>query len=294
MDLLDLELVVAVADAGSITHGAARVHLSLPSASTRIRGLERTIGASLFERGRRGVSPTAAGMLLLDHARGIRRAVHEMQLDMAEHSDRHDAAVRVLANTAATASEFIPALAAFLADHPRARVDTEEHPSHHIVTAIAEHRAELGIVSDSVDFGGLETRPLRPDPLVVVTGPHDALASRESVSYADIIDRPFVGLSHGGSFPVGSRPSFRARVPTIHAACHAVAAGAGIAILPLHSIDSWVTSDKIATIDLDDRWAQRHLALCFVADHELSAMARALRDHLVPRPPDELGSTAIS
>jgi hypothetical protein len=58
-------------------------------------------------------------------------------LDTAEHADRHDAAVRVLANTAATAtaSALISASAAFLADHPRARVDTEEHAGHHIVTS---------------------------------------------------------------------------------------------------------------------------------------------------------------
>lgn len=46
MDLIDLELVVHVVDAGSITHGAARTHLALPSASARIRALEHTVGAT--------------------------------------------------------------------------------------------------------------------------------------------------------------------------------------------------------------------------------------------------------
>ena len=41
MDLIDLELVVAVAEAGSITHGATRTHLALPSASARIRARTR-------------------------------------------------------------------------------------------------------------------------------------------------------------------------------------------------------------------------------------------------------------
>lgn len=42
MDLADLDLVVAVADAGSITHGAARAHLSLPSAGATVRVLATT------------------------------------------------------------------------------------------------------------------------------------------------------------------------------------------------------------------------------------------------------------
>jgi DNA-binding transcriptional LysR family regulator len=204
MDLVDLELVVAVADAGSITHGAERAHLSLPSASARIRVLERAIGVSLFDRNRRGVSPTAAGMLLVRHARGIRQAVERMRVELAEHADGCGATVRVMANTAATTSALVPALAAFLTAHPRVRIDIEEGPGHRIVTAVAERRAELGIVADSVDLGGLETRTLRADPLVVVTTPHDPLTSRTSVSYANIVDRPFVGVSHAASFPLGS------------------------------------------------------------------------------------------
>ena len=58
-DLVDLRLVLNVADAGSITHGAARSGLALASASERIRDMERELGAPLFERQRRGVAPTA-------------------------------------------------------------------------------------------------------------------------------------------------------------------------------------------------------------------------------------------
>ena len=68
-DLVDLQLFIAVADARSITRGAARVHLALASASARIKGLEAALGVALLKRGRRGVELTAAGESLLDHAR---------------------------------------------------------------------------------------------------------------------------------------------------------------------------------------------------------------------------------
>ena len=70
-------------------------------------------------------------------------------------------------------------------------------------------------------------------------------------------------------------------MPTVDAACHAVVAGAGIAILPRHSVDRWIGSDSIATIDVDDHWAHRRLVLCFITERELSSTARALHDHLV-------------
>lgn len=289
MDLLDLELVVAVADCGSITHGAERVPLSLPSASARIRGMERALGVSLFDRDRRGVSPTPAGVLLLRHARGILQAVQEMRDELAELADGEGGTVRLLANTAATGSLVTGSLGTFLAAHPRVRVDVEERPSHGIVAAIAERRAELGIVADSVDLGELKTLALRADPLVVTTTPDDPLVGRSAVSYAEVLDRPFVGLSHGSALqehleghalPLGSRPTYLARLPSIDAVCQVVAAGVGIAILPRRSIETWIVEGTLNVTELDDRWARRNLVLCFNAEHELSATARALRDHL--------------
>jgi DNA-binding transcriptional LysR family regulator len=289
MDLIDLELVVHVAEAGSITHGAARTHLTLPSASARIRALERTVGATLFDRGRRGVTPTPAGALLLRHARTVRLAVATMRTELAEFAEGYGATVRVLANTAATASLLTPAVTSFLAAHPKARVDLEERPSHRIVAAIAERRADLGIVADTVALGALDTHTLRADPLVAVLPAHDPLAARASVAYSEILTRDFVGLNHpsalqehleGHALPLGHRPTYRVRLPGIDAVCQAVAAGIGVAILPRHTIQPWLAGGTIAAIDLDDPWAHRNLTLCHTAEAELSPTARALRDHL--------------
>jgi DNA-binding transcriptional LysR family regulator len=64
-DLVDLQLFVAIAEANSITHGAARANLALASASARIKALEATLGVALLVRGRRGIVLTAAGEALL-------------------------------------------------------------------------------------------------------------------------------------------------------------------------------------------------------------------------------------
>jgi DNA-binding transcriptional LysR family regulator len=176
VDLIDLDLVTAVAETGSITHGAARARLSLPSASGRIRHLEHTLGVTLFDRGRRGVALTPAGQVLLRHARSVCHAVGQLRTELDEYAQGHGATVRVQANTAATASLLPAAAVSFLARYPHARIDLEERPSHRIIAAVAERRADLGIVADSAELGQLETRVVRPDPLVVVTLPDDPLA----------------------------------------------------------------------------------------------------------------------
>lgn len=60
LDLVDLRLVLHVADTPSITHGATRAGMALASASKRIRAMEEALGTALFERKCRGVSPTSA------------------------------------------------------------------------------------------------------------------------------------------------------------------------------------------------------------------------------------------
>ena len=59
-DLTDLGLFAAVIEEGSITAGASRASISLPSASARLKGMEEMLGTPLLERHRRGVWPTPA------------------------------------------------------------------------------------------------------------------------------------------------------------------------------------------------------------------------------------------
>lgn len=70
MELRVLRYLVAVADAGSVTAGAAAVHVSQPSVSRQLRALERELGVTLLNRGD-GVSLTAAGAELLPLARDM-------------------------------------------------------------------------------------------------------------------------------------------------------------------------------------------------------------------------------
>ena len=80
--LRDLELFVAIIDAGSITAGARAVGLSLSSASSRIALLERQEGVELLSRRRGGIVPTAAGTTLAIHARALLERADELRQAM--------------------------------------------------------------------------------------------------------------------------------------------------------------------------------------------------------------------
>ncbi|WP_214321180.1 LysR family transcriptional regulator [Nonomuraea sediminis] len=68
MDLRLLGYVVAIAEEGSISGAARRLHLTQPTLSRQLRELERRLGTALFERQGRGITPTAAGRALVARA----------------------------------------------------------------------------------------------------------------------------------------------------------------------------------------------------------------------------------
>jgi molybdate transport repressor ModE-like protein len=147
-DLVDLRLFLLVAEAASITHGAARAGMALASASERIRLMEDSLGAPLLERNRRGVRATPAGSALMHHAQLVIQQLERMRAELSEYAEGLRGRVRLFANTTATA-EFLPtALGAFLSLHPQIDIDLEERSSREIVRAIAQNLAEIGIVGD--------------------------------------------------------------------------------------------------------------------------------------------------
>jgi DNA-binding transcriptional LysR family regulator len=71
MDLRTMEYYLAVVEAGSITGAAARLHMSQPPLTVRLKSLEAELGVELLARHGRGVEPTAAGRVFAERARRL-------------------------------------------------------------------------------------------------------------------------------------------------------------------------------------------------------------------------------
>jgi len=278
-DLIDLKLFVHIAESGSITAGAKLAHLSLPSASARIHGMEQGLNLALLERGRRGAEPTEAGRALLHHARAIARQLDDMRADLAQFGSGLQRQVRLLCNTSAM-TEFLPeALAGFLASHPQLSIDLEERLSRDIVRAITDGAADIGIVTDAVDSAALQTMPFRDDPLVLVMARKHALAQRigkrRGVLFADALDQDFIGLAGDSALQqytaeqasrLGRKMHCKIRLRSFEAVCRMVASGAGVAILPEAAARRSADLETLRVVALNDGWADRKLLIC-VRDH---------------------------
>src|SRR5262245_4641402 len=191
-DLRDLELFVAVADAGSIARAAERSHTVASAVSKRISDLEAGFDTALLVRGAKGIELTAAGHAFLTRARVLLHQAAQLDDEMRRHAAGKRGYVRVFANISAIV-EFLPgSLASFAARHPDVHVHLEEHVSTATAAAVADNSADFGIVGELPVIDGLATTPFRSDELVVVMRPDHSLAKRKSLAFADIVDQPFV------------------------------------------------------------------------------------------------------
>lgn len=292
-DLTDLSLFRHVVEAGSITHGAERAHLALAAASTRIRNMEKSLGAPLLLRTRAGVIPTPAGRTLLQHARSLLAQAERLKEDLGAYTGGLTGQIRVLSNTNAL-TEFLPeALGAFLAQHPQVSIDLEERLSDEIVGLIAEGVGDIGIVAGTVDTGQLETYPFRSDRFVLVVSQGHALASRESIAFSEVLEHDFVGLDRasalqrflsGKASRIGKPLRLRVQLRSFDAVCRMVEAGVGVGIVPETTAQRAARTMAIGIVALEDPWAARDLTLCIRSLRDLAPSARQLAEHLRREP----------
>lgn len=292
-DPADLRLFLNVLLTGSIGRGAERSHLSAAAASTRLLGMEQSLGTRLLERKRRGIEPTAAGRALEGHARTILTQLDAMRAELSEYADGRRGRIRLMCNTV-TLVEFLPqALGPFLAAYPDIDVDIEEQPSRRIVAAVADGLADIGIAAYALATARLDTTLFRRDRLVVVAADGHPLGERSQARFAEILDFDFVGLGAdsaihdllaGHAAQAGRPMRLRTRLRTFAGICELAALGVGVAVVPESAARRAQDRHALVSVPLADSWAQRDLMVCTRRQKTQPPLVAALRNALLQTP----------
>lgn len=289
LDLITLQLFVAVHEEGTLTRAAAREAIAVSAASKRLMELEQVLGVSLFVRQAKGMQLTAAGETLLHHARQMLFNVEKMGLELGEHSHGVRGYVRMLANLSAII-QFLPEdLRDFSALHPQVKADLEERPSNGVVQGVIDGVADLGICSSDTDTKGLPGVTYRRDKLVVLMPADHPLASRKTLAFAETLDSDYVGLhsassinmrTHAAAREAGKVLRLRIHVPGFDAMCRMVQANMGIGILPQKAYELFGRALGLHAVPLTDVWSDRSLILVVRDEAQLSPVSRLLFDYL--------------
>lgn len=232
----DLRVFLTLAREGNLTAAARRLAVSHPTVARRIRALEDSIGARLFERLPDGFVPTAAGEQLLLDAQAMEAA--------AESIDRRSAGLAADTARGTVRLSAGEAMSAFVARHlPRLRRNLQcveiELVASHTLANLSRREADLLIREQVPELASLVTRRLGRVAYAVYGSPAlvrpglagDALREMPWVGFDD--DHAYMpGQSWVLDLLLGGRPGVRVNNwLVLH---EAVRAGAGLAVLPCY------------------------------------------------------------
>lgn len=288
-DLTDLQLFAHILDCGTLTAAAARSHMTLASASERVRGMEEQLGCALLTRQARGVRPTAAGHTLGQHARAVLAQMQRLRGDMAEYGAGLAGHVRLCGNTSAVSEHLPLAVAGFLRSHPRVAIDIQEHSSAEVLDRLRQGLCDIGVASDAQDTRDLQAMPWRPDPLVAVLARGHRLARRRQLRLHDLLQEDWVGMPHDAALQalvrqqaalLGGQPRWRAQLEHLDSICQLAGQGVGVAVMPAAAAARLAAACGARAVPLADAWARRQLLLCTAGTQPLAAHARQLLQHL--------------
>ena len=289
-DLVDLTLLIHVAETNSLTRAAERSNLSLSAASKRVKNFEESLGLKLLYRTSHGVSLTPAGQTFLHRARLVRQQLELLRGELREYNAGSKGHVRVYAN-ATTITEWLAAvLPDFILSYPGINIDLDERPNAEILRAASEGRIDMGIVAGQVQSDDVESVAYRAERLVLVTPIGHELQSEEPVLFEATLCCDYIGLSQasalqaallGAASDLGKPLKTRMQLGNCDAVCRMVEAGAGIAVLPESPVRRHARTMAIAMTPLADEWAFRKLQIVVRNREALSPHARDLIDLLV-------------
>jgi DNA-binding transcriptional LysR family regulator len=181
-----LRYFLAVAEELHFGRAAARLHISQPSLSAQIQKLERSLGTPLFARTSRHVEITVAGRAFLDEARLVLVAM-ERAVERARLAGAGLAGTVRLGYAPPASFETLPVqLAAVAKDSPNVSVVPSEHFSAEIPARIVAGEIDVGLALLPQRTSGVESEPLRVEPVAAVLSASHSLAEGRSIRVADL------------------------------------------------------------------------------------------------------------
>jgi DNA-binding transcriptional LysR family regulator len=194
LKLRHLTLVTAIAEHGSVTRAAGHLHLPQPVVTRGLRELEAIIGAKLFDRGPRGVSPTAAGEVFVSHAQGVIAQLRQAGRHVAELTQGEAGDVTVGTHLVGTDVLLPNAIARAKRERPRLTIVIDKATPDVLATDLAAGRIDL-IVGRLTPAGrGGDTTQIRlyTEPIRLVTRVGHPALKLTSPELADLVHFPWI------------------------------------------------------------------------------------------------------
>jgi DNA-binding transcriptional LysR family regulator len=255
MEIRQLRAFVSIAELGTFTAGAQRVHVTQAAISMQIRQLENELGARLFVRAPRRVMLTEAGEQLLLRARQILRDHDAAIEEIADLAGAERGRLRVGSASAMVTTNVLPKLLREVRrQHARAEITVASGTSESLVQQILGGELDVAFVSLPVEARGINTERLSQDQLVAIASPQHRLAKQKTIDAFTLAGEKLILGERGGNTRRLIDQFFAQAGVTLHVAMELsreqairrmVEEDMGVGIVPLHAVREDVEKGRL-------------------------------------------------
>lgn len=198
VSLRQLQYIVAVADLGGFRRAAEACHVAQPSLSAQVAQAEHALGVRLFERNRRQVRVSAAGVPLLAQARAVLVAMGDLHELGRQAADPFAGTLRI--GVIPTVSPYLlPDIAPALARiYPRLTIVWSEDRTGGLVRQAQDGTIDVAILALEANLGPLDHAVLLRDPFLLAASPQHTLSGVKRRARLDDLDHVNVLLLEDG------------------------------------------------------------------------------------------------
>lgn len=283
MDLSQFRTLIRVAELGSLSKAADRLHIAQPALSRHIRLLEDELRVRLFDRHGRGMVLTEAGQDVLRHAIRIMDEVELLRAVAVDHGAPLKGVVSI--GLPPTASETLsePLVSVFRVAHPDVTVRIISAYSGYLLDWLHRGEIDVAILYDPSSARTLRLRPLLEERLYLIGALDAGLSSDTAVEFSSLEGMRLLMPSgnHGLRLLLenyAEAHGIKLNV-TVEADSYAILkgltrSGHGVTVLPYAPIHREIIDRKLSAAPLVNPTPVRRLSIAYPTDRPMSRLAR--------------------
>jgi DNA-binding transcriptional LysR family regulator len=198
LKLRSLHVFFTVVRYGSLAKAASHLGVSHPAVSQLIADLEHALGASLFDRTSRGVTPTIYGQALLARGRAAFDELKQGIRDIEFLSDPAIGEIRIGCGAGIEAI-LVPVIEQFAQRYPGIVLDVHVEQPETLAAKLRERNLDFIVQlirglppADDHSFDDLNVEVLCDDELIVAAGIQSQWARRRKIDLAELADAPWI------------------------------------------------------------------------------------------------------
>lgn len=254
MDVRQLEMFRAVAEEGSFTRAAERLHVSQSAVSRQVQLLEDELGGRLLHRGKRAL-PTPPGELLLRLAQRVQRDMQEVVGQISDTQELKRGTLTLAGGMTVCMHILPPLLKKYRRQFPGIELRVLSVSSETTLRLLRAHEVDLALLTLPVTGPDLEVVPVLKEEMVAVMAPGHPLAKQRTVDPQTLARFPLIlyergsnsrRLQEGVFAELGAGLKVAMETENVEIIKAMVRSGLGISIVPWQVAAAEVKSKQLA------------------------------------------------